>query len=75
MIAGGILVASDVVSYAQAQDDQQNGQWCAYFSNGITNCGFATLEQCLAEIKGKAGLCDRKLPSVQPIPRRRERQH
>jgi hypothetical protein len=57
-IAAMILISGDFPSFAQTQRAQQNGQWCAYFSGGPTNCSFTTFEQCLAAIRGKAGLCD-----------------
>jgi hypothetical protein len=40
---------------AQAQNAQQ--QYCAYFTAGPTNCGFATFAQCLEAIRGKTALC------------------
>jgi Protein of unknown function (DUF3551) len=58
-IAAMILFPGGFRSYAQTQNEQQNGLWCAYFTGGPTNCGFATFEQCLAAIRGKAALCDR----------------
>jgi hypothetical protein len=75
VIAGGILIAGDAISYAQAQNNQP-GEWCAYFTGGPTNCGFATFQQCLEAIHGKTGLCDhnpRYVPpaSAQPSPGRR----
>jgi hypothetical protein len=30
--------------------------WCAYYNEG-TNCGFATFEQCEADISGVGGYC------------------
>ncbi len=36
----------------------QNYPWCAdYFLGAGTNCGFSTLEQCLATISGIGGTC------------------
>jgi hypothetical protein len=67
-IAIGILIVGFPLSYAQAQNNQQNGQWCAYFTNGSTNCGFTTFEQCLEAIRGKTGLCDPNLQDVSPAP-------
>jgi len=75
VIAGGILIAGDAVGYAQAQTDQRADEWCAYFTGGPTNCGFATFEQCLEAIHGKTGLCDRNPRYAQPSPGRRERRH
>ncbi|HYS83543.1 MAG: DUF3551 domain-containing protein [Alphaproteobacteria bacterium] len=32
--------------------------WCAYYEdNAGTNCGFATFEQCQADISGVGGYC------------------
>jgi hypothetical protein len=42
----------------------QNNPWCAFFSDGHTECGFATLQGCMAAIYGKTGLCDRKTQDV-----------
>lgn len=58
-VAVAILVIGGALhTRAQAQDDQQNQAWCAYFTGGPTNCGFATFQQCMDAIKGKTGLCN-----------------
>jgi len=32
--------------------------WCAYYEdNGGTNCGFATRQECEADISGNGGYC------------------
>lgn len=31
--------------------------WCAAYSNGSTNCGFSTIEQCRAAVSGVGGSC------------------
>jgi uncharacterized protein DUF3551 len=44
----------------------QNGGWCAYYNLGEMggrNCGFATLQQCLADVRGIGGNCS---PSPYP---------
>jgi len=33
-------------------------KWCAVQSEGGTNCGFVTVEQCRASISGIGGFCD-----------------
>jgi Protein of unknown function (DUF3551) len=33
--------------------------WCAYYDDESTNCGFATFEQCEADISGVGGFCSR----------------
>jgi hypothetical protein len=38
----------------------QSGRWCAYYNTGdggSTNCGFATFEQCVADVRGIGGNC------------------
>jgi hypothetical protein len=62
----GILIFGLALGHAQVQNNQQNGQWCAYFSDGSTNCGFAAVEECLEAIRGKSGLCDRTPQYVSP---------
>jgi len=40
--------------------DAQSGGWCAYLDydhGGSRNCGFATLQQCLADVRGVGGNC------------------
>jgi hypothetical protein len=37
----------------------QAAAWCAYYSDQSTNCGFATFEQCQADISGVGGICSR----------------
>jgi len=39
---------------------QNGGGWCAYLNyadGGQRICGFATLQQCLAEVRGVGGNC------------------
>jgi hypothetical protein len=72
-VAVAVLIAGDVSSHAQSE--QQNGQWCAYFTGGPTNCNFATFEKCLQAIKGKTALCNQNAPPASAHPRRRRRSH
>jgi len=40
--------------------EAQSGGWCAYLNYGYGGqriCGFATLQQCLAEVRGVGGNC------------------
>lgn len=62
-IAIGVLVIGDLLDPgAQAQSNP----WCAYFSQGPTNCGFTTFDDCIKAIQGKTGLCDRNAQYVPP---------
>jgi len=48
-----------------------DGPWCSYYTNGNgTNCGFYTYEQCMANVSGIGGYCQRNL-SYPPSPTRR----
>src|SRR6516162_7254974 len=47
----------------------QNGGWCAYLNYGYGGqriCGFATLQQCLAEVRGVGGNCGPSLYHQRP---------
>lgn len=40
--------------------EAQTGGWCAYYNyafGGQRNCGFVTLQQCLADVRGVGGNC------------------
>ena len=52
----GIFATTLCIAPAEAQ----NGGWCAdlnYGYGGQRICGFATLQQCLAEVRGVGGNC------------------
>jgi hypothetical protein len=56
----------------------QNYPWCAHYGKGggDLNCGFSTWDQCLADVSGIGGFCERNntySPAVSPGPRRRVR--
>jgi hypothetical protein len=62
-LAIAVLVVAAVFStITQAQENS----WCAFFSDGHTECGFATLQGCMAAIYDKTGLCDHKPQVVSP---------
>lgn len=65
LISVGIIAfVATLSTSAEAQSDQQ--QWCAYFTGGPTNCGFATFAQCLEAIRGKTALCQQNAQYVPP---------
>jgi hypothetical protein len=49
--------------------EAQNYPWCAYYdgSFGGTNCGFTTFQQCLDNVSGIGGFCERNT-QYQPPP-------
>jgi len=74
-VLGVIAATVSVEKPAEAQ----NGEWCAYRDGdgGARNCGFASFEQCLANIRGVGGNCG---PSPYPTslespPQTRLRRH
>lgn len=36
---------------------EQSGAWCVFYDPYTYNCGFATLQQCLATTSGVGGAC------------------
>ena len=58
----GILAASGCIG--KSAEAAQNYPWCAYYDLGFRHCGFATLQQCLADVGGVGGNCS---PSPYPI--------
>jgi hypothetical protein len=46
--------------------DAENYPWCAYYRGGGTNCGFATFDQCMANVSGIHGYCARNTQYVSP---------
>jgi hypothetical protein len=47
----------------------QNYPWCALLNDGeggATNCGFSTLQQCMADVSGLGGYCEPNNTYVPP---------
>ena len=56
LIVGALAAILCIEKPAEAQDYP----WCAYYNfahGGVTNCGFATWQQCQAAISGVGGSC------------------
>jgi hypothetical protein len=56
--------------------------WCAQYGGmggGGRNCGFSTIEQCMATVSGIGGFCERNLfytgPAEQPAKRAHRRKN
>jgi Protein of unknown function (DUF3551) len=63
----GVSVASVGIG---TRIEAQNYPWCSYYSSGGgggTNCGFTTFQQCLDNVRGIGGFCDRNT-QYQPPP-------
>ena len=51
-----------------ASAQAQNYPWCAeYGMQGTSNCGFVTVEQCMAALSGNGGYCAQN-PMFRPGP-------
>jgi hypothetical protein len=51
-----LVAASAAISTsAKAQDYP----WCANYTKGSISCSFVTLEQCMADVSGIGGFCER----------------
>ncbi len=49
------------VALAPRAQAQSNYPWCAYYGSGFsgTNCGFTSFEQCLENVRGIGGFCQK----------------
>jgi hypothetical protein len=68
-----ILGAFAAIVWIAKPAEAQDGAWCAYYDTGeggSTNCGFATLQQCLADVRGIGGNCGPSPYSSSPRSRR-----
>jgi len=69
-----VLGVFAAIVWVEKPAEAQNGAWCAYRDGdggGARNCGFATFEQCLANVRGVGGNCG---PSSYPsLPENRRR--
>jgi hypothetical protein len=55
-VAVGFAIALSVITSSAIADPYK---WCAaYGTPGGTNCGFLTIEQCLATLSGNGGFCE-----------------
>ena len=56
-----ILVVLATGIFIEKPAEAQSGGWCAYLNggghDGSRECGFVTLQQCLAEVRGVGGNC------------------
>lgn len=54
-----MLAVFVVVAEIGTRAEAQNYPWCAdYASFGSQNCGFTTIQQCMAALSGNGGFCD-----------------
>jgi hypothetical protein len=56
----GAAIAVAAIVVIEKPAEAQGGGWCAYYNEAFgsgRNCGFVTLQQCLAEVRGVGGNC------------------
>jgi hypothetical protein len=71
-----ILGVFAAIVCAEKSAEAQNGGWCAYYNYGFggqRNCGFVTLQQCLADVRGVGGNCSPSPYSPAPYHQRYRR--
>lgn len=64
LTAGALLLA---LVAAPTPSEAQTYPWCSRYDVSTWNCGFSTLQQCLANISGIGGRCE---PNALYQPRR-----
>ena len=58
-IALAVAMATVPMLLLPASAQAQNYPWCAqYAPGGSFNCGFVTIQQCMAAISGNGGSCE-----------------
>jgi hypothetical protein len=57
-----------------SENARADGAWCSYYAQGGTNCGFHSYEQCMANISGIGGSCQRNPVYQASTDSRRRRQ-
>jgi hypothetical protein len=65
LAASGALVAIAMPSLAQTNPPSS---WCAQYEEIGRNCGFTTLQQCMAAQLGNGGYCEPNPLGVLPTP-------
>ncbi len=72
LTAATVIVA--VNSFATVSKAEIEYPWCAqYGRDGGRNCGFVTLEQCMATVSGIGGFCERNSFYKEPPAKRAHR--
>jgi hypothetical protein len=55
LFAALVAASAAIGTGAKAQDYP----WCANYTKGAINCLFVTYEQCMADVSGIGGFCER----------------
>jgi hypothetical protein len=59
MLNKAVIVLSAAIFVAVFAAPAMAAQYCARYADGGTNCGFNSLQQCVATVSGTGGFCAR----------------
>lgn len=65
-LAAIFAIASSCLAFGA---EQSRADWCGVESKGITNCGYASVEQCRIGLNG-VGNCFQQTPAAPAVDRR-----
>ena len=65
LAAGGFAAMAATAAFAQSL---QPSSWCAQYEEIGRNCGFTTLQQCMAAQIGNGGYCEPNPLATLPLP-------
>lgn len=72
-IASGALLVALLAAPTAGQ--AQTYPWCSRYDWSTYNCGFSTLQQCLANVSGIGGICERNAHYYAQQPREPRRKY
>jgi hypothetical protein len=52
-----VLVSIALAAMSLTSTYADAGAWCATYRRGVSNCGYSSMEQCLATVRGLGGFC------------------
>jgi len=52
-----VLVAIALIGMALTSTSAGAGSWCGTYRLGSTNCGYSSVEECMATVRGLGGFC------------------
>ncbi len=59
MLNKALIALSTVIFVAALAAPAAAARYCARYTDGGTNCGFDSLQQCKATVSGTGGFCSR----------------
>lgn len=61
MLLLGLGLTAAMIALSPRAQARSNYPWCAYYGSGFSgnNCGFTSFEQCLENVRGIGGFCQK----------------